>query len=685
MLIGITRKGLGIALALNLLLEITVGLVRDVVYAADGDLDPAFNGSGKVITDFIGTNDEARAVAIQPDGKIVVVGSTLISGNNYNFAVARYNPNGTPDTTFSGDGKLTTDFFGDDDGAYGVAIQPDGKILVAGGVRSAPYGYYFGLARYNSDGTLDADFFGQGPGGGRSIAYFGTDQEESVANSVAIQSNGKIVLAGYTRRDGATNFGLARFNPNGSLDNSFDGDGLVVTDFFGGVDEARAVVIQAGGTVVAVGNTQRGGSNYNFAVARYNPNGSLDTSLNGNGKVDVSFFGGDDGAYGMAIQHDSKIVLVGSAFVNNNYSLAVARLNPNGSLDTSFNGIGKFQGNIGDGGGTDEARGVALQPDGKIVLAGYAPVGGVNNFALVRINPNGGIDSTFGSAGILTTAFGGGVAIANGVAIQADGRIVAVGTAFMGATNYDLAVARYQVGALIPTPLPASTAPPVPTATATPKTELTPTPTPKPAATATPTLKPAPTATSTPSPTDSRFFHETGHSLKGLFLKYWNEHGGLAQQGYPITEEIQEVSDTDGKVYTMQYFERAVFEYHPENQPPFNVLLSLLGAFYYNEKYSGNAPNQHANPDNPRKFTETGKTIGGAFRQYWEQHGGLAQQGYPISDEFQEKSQTDGNIYTVQYFQRAVFEFHPENQPPFNLLLSLLGVFYHEKKHVGGS
>lgn len=170
--------------------------------------------------------------------------------------------------------------------------------------------------------------------------------------------------------------------------------------------------------------------------------------------------------------------------------------------------------------------------------------------------------------------------------------------------------------------------------------------------------------------------------MKGLFLNYWNTHGGLPQQGYPITEELQEQSDTNGKVYTMQYFERAVFEHHPENAAPYNVLLSLLGNFYYIEKYAGNAPNQRATTSNPLKFVETGKTIGGAFRKYWETHGGLPQQGFPISDEFQEVSQTDGRTYTVQYFQRAVFEYHPEYAGTKDeVLLSLLGVFYDKKKH----
>jgi plastocyanin len=179
----------------------------------------------------------------------------------------------------------------------------------------------------------------------------------------------------------------------------------------------------------------------------------------------------------------------------------------------------------------------------------------------------------------------------------------------------------------------------------------------------------------------SRTFPETGKTDSGRFLDYWNTHGGLAQQGYPISNEMQEKSDTDGKTYTVQYFERAVFELHPENQPPSDVLLSLLGNFEYKQKYPSGAPNQHVSTDNPLAFAATGHTVGGKFRTYWEQNGGLAQQGYPISDEFQERSDLDGKTYTVQYFERAVFELHPENQPPYNVLLSQLGTFRYKAKY----
>ena len=175
---------------------------------------------------------------------------------------------------------------------------------------------------------------------------------------------------------------------------------------------------------------------------------------------------------------------------------------------------------------------------------------------------------------------------------------------------------------------------------------------------------------------DSRLFPETGKRVQGRFLQYWLANGGLAQQGYPISEEQQEVSPTDGKSYKVQYFERAVFEMHPENKQPFDVLLSLLGVFRYEQKYPAGAPDQQANKQpGSIAFPETGKRLGGAFLDYWQANGGVAQQGLPISDELIEVSGLDGKVYRVQYFERAVFELHPDNKPPYNVLLSQLGTF----------
>ncbi len=178
----------------------------------------------------------------------------------------------------------------------------------------------------------------------------------------------------------------------------------------------------------------------------------------------------------------------------------------------------------------------------------------------------------------------------------------------------------------------------------------------------------------------SNTFPETGKTARGKFLAYWNAHGGLTQQGYPISEELAEKNDTDGKIYTVQYFERAVFEQHPENPAPNDVLLSLLGNFLYKQKYPNGAPGQQANNSSGSVlFKETGHRVGGKFLDYWNSHGGLAQQGYPISEEFNEKSDLDGKTYRVQYFERAVFEYHPENKPPYDVLLSQLGKFRYDK------
>jgi hypothetical protein len=173
--------------------------------------------------------------------------------------------------------------------------------------------------------------------------------------------------------------------------------------------------------------------------------------------------------------------------------------------------------------------------------------------------------------------------------------------------------------------------------------------------------------------------------VQGRFLEYWDENGGLLQQGYPISGEVQERSEIDGKTYTMQYFERAVFELHPEYAAPNDVLLSLLGVLKYNEKYPGGAPDQRENHDaGGVQFAETGKWVGGSFLVYFSAHGGVRQQGLPISNEFQERSELDGKVRTVQYFERAVFEWNPENQPPYNVLLAQLGTFALRAKQQGG-
>lgn len=180
-------------------------------------------------------------------------------------------------------------------------------------------------------------------------------------------------------------------------------------------------------------------------------------------------------------------------------------------------------------------------------------------------------------------------------------------------------------------------------------------------------------------------FPETGKTLTGGFLAYWQQNGGLAQFGFPISNEISEQSQTDGKIYIVQYLERSVFEYHPENQPPNDILLQLLGVARYTATYPTGASAQSPNQDSGSVFVpETGHRIGNIFYQYWLSHGGLRQQGYPISDEFSEVSDLNGQPYLVQYFERAVFEHHPENPGPNKVLLSQLGTFLYGSRYSAG-
>jgi uncharacterized delta-60 repeat protein len=412
------------------LLLATIGAVA-VVFAAlasaayaAGELDPSFDGDGRVVTDF-GPGDDASGIAIQADGKIVAAGSSNAGVNPANFALARYDPDGSLDLTFDNDGRVVTNFGTGNDVALGVAIQADGKIVAAGFSNSGGNDD-FALARYNPAGSLDPSFDGDG----RVVTDLGGNFEQ--AFGVAIQADGKIVAAGFSD-SGANpqNFALARYNPDGSLDPSFDGDGGVVTDF-GAFDFPHAVAIQGDGKIVAAGFSGAGANPDNFALARYNLDGSLDPSFDGDGTV-VTDFGDIDQAFSVAIQADGRIVAAGRSFAGADFALA--RYNPDGSLDSSFDGDGRV---LTDFGADNEASGVAIQTDGRIVVAGVS--GG--DFALARYNTDGSLDPSFDGDGRVVTDFGA-FDFPHAVAIQGDGKIVAAGVSGADFNSNDFALARY--------------------------------------------------------------------------------------------------------------------------------------------------------------------------------------------------------------------------------------------------
>jgi uncharacterized delta-60 repeat protein len=267
-------------------------LVASPSLAVPGALDTTFSSDGKARTNFTAGDDAGNGIAVRPDGTIVVVG-----GANFDeFAVARYADDGTLDSTFSGNGEVRTDLSSGRDFANGVALQVDGKIVVAG--RSGGTGGRFGLVRYNTDGTLDTTF---GVDGKVRTNFTAGDD---VANGVALQPNGKIVVVGSANFD---KFAVARYNDDGTLDTSFSGNGKVRTDFSRGLDAAHGVVVQADGKIVAAGHAGFD----TFALARYTAGGALDSTFSGDGKLRTNFSRGHDFANGAALQVDGKIVAAG--------------------------------------------------------------------------------------------------------------------------------------------------------------------------------------------------------------------------------------------------------------------------------------------------------------------------------------------------------------------------------------
>ena len=337
-------------------------------YQSDGTLDTSFGSGGKVIPS---VGERAFAVALQPDGKIVATGhGPGVDGMYNDITVARFTADGTLDSSFGNGGKVTTDYFGYHDYGYDLVVLDDGKILVSGAAQSrfdvpdmAPYGYHCAMVRYNPDGTLDSSFGTSGKVLTDISPVHVNDSYSSACNSIALRDDGSFVAAGGYLRD----FLLIAYEADGNLDTSFGIDGVVRTDFANGWDDGRAIWIQSDGKILVAGWATVY-ANRDFALARYNPDGSLDTSFGTNGKVSVQL-GGEDEAYGIALQPDGKILVAGG--VNNAppTGFAVLRFNPDGSLDSTFGTEGKIITDFGND-GLEGARSVVLQSDGKIVVVG---------------------------------------------------------------------------------------------------------------------------------------------------------------------------------------------------------------------------------------------------------------------------------------------------------------------------
>ncbi len=375
--------------------------------ANPGGLDTTFGSGGKKTINFGGT-DAARVVLVQPNGRIVVAGGGAAASS---FCVARLRTNGTLDTTFGSGGKRVIDFGGDVESVYGAALQSDGKIVLAGDsdLRVA-------VARLKPNGSLDTSFENDG----KKVFSWGA---LSRATAVVAVSNGKILLAGFSGPEGG-NVQVARLNANGLLDKSFGTAGKAAVDF-GGDDFGEAMARQANGRILVAGRSSAGGA----VVARLLATGALDPAFGGDGRVTLP---GGGSASAVLVQPDRKILVAGNA--GGSAMMTVTRLTPNGSPDATFDGDGTAT--IDFGSLADLAGGAALQPDGKIVVAGYTQAS--EDVAVARLNADGSPDATFGTAGKATVDFGVAT-FGNAVALAPNGRIVVAGQKTGGD---DFAVAR---------------------------------------------------------------------------------------------------------------------------------------------------------------------------------------------------------------------------------------------------
>lgn len=414
---------------------LTLFTLATPLIAADGTLDPGFNSTGKVVTVFNPSSpvnaDQAFAVLVQPDQKIVTVGFVTDITDPADFGAARYNPDGTLDHTFGNNGLARVGFgiFTADE-AFAAVRQPDGKIVLGGyttTVTALP-SPAFALVRLKTDGTLDTTF---GTGGKVQTDVGGDDW----IFALALQPDGKILAAGITGSPGSHDFALVRYNANGSLDTAFGTGGKVKTDFSGREDRPAAVAVQKDGKILVAGAsslTAAANSPQQAALARYTAAGKPDTTFGTGGKLLLAL-GGRSAATALKVLSTGKI-LVGGGLLQaaGGYNFLLVRLNANGSLDTTFGTNGKATTDFG--GKTDGVHGMAVLTNGQIVAGGEANAtsfgSGDGAFALARYTANGQLDATFGTGGKVTTQLGDRGSRCTSLAVQANGRIVLAGHVF---------------------------------------------------------------------------------------------------------------------------------------------------------------------------------------------------------------------------------------------------------------
>lgn len=402
-------------------------------YLPTGALDTTFDNDG-LIKIPLGAGDRAYKALVQPDGKVVVAGVARMPTNNEEFAVMRFNSDGSFDNSFSTDGKVTVGVGTIEDAGQDAYLQPDGKLIVSGYTS----GKRFCLVRFLPDGSLDPTF------GISGFAVAGIDFFVTASShAMGILPSGKFVLGGEASSGVAgIDFALASFDQNGNLDQAFGPLGRVTSNVLNQLDSAKSVTVRPDGKIVTVGSSLNPNTGFkDFSLTRHLPDGGRDTTLGTSGTRSFSINAQNDEANNAVVQPDGKIVLVGYAGTLPQSDLAVMRITVNGALDSSFGTSGKVVLPIGFS--TDIGYDIAIQPDGKLVMAGSAIIDGSADFVVVRLNTNGTLDNTFDADGVAITSVSAGDDRPGAVAIQSDGKILVVGDCLPSGVAKDIALARY--------------------------------------------------------------------------------------------------------------------------------------------------------------------------------------------------------------------------------------------------
>lgn len=416
-------------------------LLAPSAVATPGEVDATFGAGGTLTTNFGGTYDWAYGVAVQPDGRILAAGVSN-AGGTYDFALARYAPDHSLDPTFGEQGTVTTDFGDSYDWAYGLALLPDGRIVVAG-VSDLGGSKNLALARYLPNGSLDPSF-----GNGGLVVEGRRPLTVDIAHGLAVQPDGHVLVAGVTYEDKVSlrqegDFIAARYTPDGSADPTFGVGGIVTTDFNrGSYDAAHALALQPDGRVLLGGystNTAGRGTLFGaeqLALARYLPSGVPDFGFGRGGKVIVDAGSLDEEIRALAMAPDGGIVAAGFANGERRGDVLVARFRTDGQLDRGFGDRGLSITDFGTH--SERLTAVALQPDGSVVAAGEIAREHHGDFAVLRYDRTGRLDRSFGAEGVASVDFGQRHDRAFAMALDPAGKVVTVGF-----SENDFALARF--------------------------------------------------------------------------------------------------------------------------------------------------------------------------------------------------------------------------------------------------